>query len=152
MKIGTEKIMYWWAKISSLVVVYFLLYAIYAAFFIIKAYFDIQETRLEAAYLGSYMPNVLSFGDLMILLLGLGFSIIFGLYFYSPFLYYGWFKNPKNKHINTIAKIVSVIWSGFMIFSIFLFIRSDVIKFTDIMAFLGLLIFAIPLYYFAWRK
>jgi hypothetical protein len=152
MSINTEKIMYWWAKISSLVVAYFVIYAIYVAFFGIKTYLNIQETRLEAASLGSYMPNFLSFGDLMIMLLGLGFSIIFGLYFYSPFLYYGWVKNPKNKHINTIAKIVSVIWSGILIYGIFLFIGSSVIKLTDTLAFLGMIIFAIPLYYFAWRK
>jgi len=152
MKTNIEKIMYWWAKLSSLVVAYFVLYAIYVTFFGIKTYLDIQETRLEAASLGLYMPNVLSFGDLMIMLLGLGFSIIFGLYFYSPFLYYGWVKDSKSKHINTIAKIVSVIWSGILIYGIFLFISSNAIKPTDIIAFLGMLIFAIPLYYFAWRK
>lgn len=144
--------MYWWAKLGSLVVICFVLYAIYVAFFGIKTYFDIQETRLEAASLGSYIPNVLSFGDLIIMLLGLGFSIVFGLYFYSPFLYYGWVKDPNNEHIKFVAKTVSVIWSGILIYSLFLLMSADIIKSSDLLLLLGLLAFAIPLYYFAWRK
>lgn len=147
-----DKVMYWWAKLGSLVVISLLLYGIYVAFFGIRTYLDIQERRLEAASLGSYMPNVLSFGDLTIMLLGLGFSIIFGLYFYSPFLYYGWVKNPNNEHIKLVAKTVSVIWSGILIYGVFLFIRNGIIKFTDLLVLLGMLVFVIPIYYFAWRK
>ena len=152
MKRITEKIMYWWAKLGSLAVAFYALYAIYLSFKIVVTYLDVQETRLKAAALGSYMPNFLSFGDLMLTLLGLGFSIIFGLYFYSPFLYYGWVKNPDNEHMKLLAKTVSVIWSGILIYAVFIFIRSDIIKFIDILGLLGMLAFIIPIYYFAWRK
>lgn len=150
--------MKWWAKLSSIIVVSYLFYGIYMAFLSIKLYFTMQETRLEAASLGLYIPNSLSFGNLIITLLGIGFGIIFVLYLSSPFWYYGWVKYPKNKHINIIinmiAKITSIIWSGILIFSIFLFIFSTSIKSTseDILWLIGILVFMIPIYYFAWRR
>ena len=51
-----------------------------------------------------------------------------------------------------LAKTVSVIWSGILIYAVFIFIRSDIIKFIDILGLLGMLAFIIPIYYFAWRK
>jgi hypothetical protein len=144
--------MYWWAKICSLVVISGLIYTIYLAFWGIKTYFDIQETRLELVSLGSYTSNYYSFGDLIMLLLSLGFVIVFGLLFYSPFLYYGWVKNPNNKHVNILAKIISVFWSVFLIWGLILFISSDTIKFIDLIGFLGLIAFIVPIYYFAWKK
>ena len=152
MKKTTEKIMTWWAKLGSLVVAFLELYGVYVVFFVIRSYLDIQEMRLEAASLGSYIPNLFSFGDFIFMLFGLGFSIVAGLYLYSPFLYYGWVKNPNHEGINMIAKTVSVIWSGVLIYGIFLLIRDGITNFTDISILLVMLAFAPPLYYFAWRK
>ncbi len=143
-----EKIMYWWAKLWSLVVIYFIFYAIYVGFFGIRTYLDIQETRLEAASLGSYMPNFLSFGDLIISLFGIVLSIIFGLYFYSPFFYYGWVKHSNNRWMRSFTKDVTI----FLPIVILIGSITHISKFSDVLPILAMIFSMIPLYYYAWGK
>ena len=151
MTLKSEKVMYWWAKISSFIVFYFIFYVIYMTFEITKTYLNLQETRLQLASLGSYSANLFSFGDLITLLFVTGISTIFGLIFYSPLLYYGWVKHPNNKNMKGMAKVISIFWIGIVIYSTYLFIVAESIKFTDILGFSGILAFAVPMYYFGWR-
>lgn len=146
-----DKIMYWWAKLGSLVVIGFIIYGIYLCFTSITLYLDIQESRLQLASLGEYMPNYYSFGDLMMVFISMAFAIVFGLVFYSPFLYYGWVKNPKketNETMKGIAITVSIIWSVILVIAAIFGTN----RFSDIIPLLIMLAFMVPIYYYAWGK
>jgi len=141
--------MKWWAKITSLVIVFLMFYMIYQGFRFVGLYGDTQETRLKLASLGSYMPNIFSFGNLTFTLLSIGFTIVFWGWFFSPFFYYGWVKNSNNESWKLYTKIISVIYIIWILGgSIF----NGVGLLNNLMFIPIVLAIFTPLYYFAWRR
>ena len=146
-----ETIMNIWIKICSLVVVGFVFYSIYLAFSFIGLYFDSQETFYRFLALGEYMPKTMSLGSTIFLVFSCLFSTIFGLYFYFPFLYYAWAKKPYIEDMKIYAKIISVILAVCLFLGM---ISAWGLEYTgrDFWFVNLLILFLIPLYYYAWRK
>ena len=144
-----EKIMKWWSRIASLIIVYGVFSFIYLGFKFIGLYSDTQETRLKLASLGSYIPNTLTLGDTTLTLLVIIFSIVFGLIFYSPFFYYGWVKDPDSESWKSFTKIMSVVYVVVVLGgSIF----NGVGLLNNIMVIPIVLVLIAPWYYYGWKK
>lgn len=128
-----EKIMKWWAKITSLVIIFGVFYSIHLGFSFVELYMDSQFITLNST---------------IMFVLAIVFTVIFGLIFYSPFFYYGWVKNPNNKDMKSLTKFMTILYSVSVVFgSIF-----SISKFSDILLIPIALILIAPLYYYAWRK
>tara|TARA_Y100000310_G_C20088113_1_gene536967 strand:- start:56 stop:490 length:435 start_codon:yes stop_codon:yes gene_type:complete len=143
-----EKIMKWWAKITSLIIIFGVFYSIHLAFSFVELYNESQELYLESQSLGIGSINAISLNSTIFFVLTIVFTVIFGLIFYSPFFYYGWVKNPNNKSIKSFTKFMTILYSVAVIFgSIF-----SINKFSDILLIPIALILIGPLYYYAWKK
>jgi len=146
-----ETIMNIWIKISSLVVMSFAVFMIYLAFQFVGLYFDSQETFYKFLALGEYMPKTMSLSSTIISVFACLFSVVFGLAFYSPFLYYAWAKKPYIEDMKIYAKIISVILAVCLFLGM---ISAWGLEYTgrDFWFVNLLILFLIPLYYYAWRK
>ncbi len=119
-----EIIMKWWAKIISLIVVYFLISWIYTT---IKIFF---------------IPGVTPFW-----VYSMPFWWISAFIFYSPFFYYGWVKKPNDEHMKYFTKFMTVLYTIAVVF-----ISPIFNGFSDIYLTIPVLALITPLYYYAWRK
>ncbi|MBR9704849.1 hypothetical protein GOV12_05535 [Candidatus Pacearchaeota archaeon] len=128
-----EKIMKWWAKITSLVIIFGVFYIIYISFSFVELYIDNQA---------------ISINEIILFVLAMNFIIIFGLIFYSPFFYYGWIKNSSNKYMKSYTKLMTIFYSVSVVFSSIFSIS----KLSDILIIPIALVIITPLYYYAWRK
>lgn len=120
-----------WIKISSLIIVGFLILGIYYTLKIM------------------FLPIGTPFWIVL-----LPFTWIFMIIFYSPVFYYGWVKKPKNKEIKNgmkfWAKALTVI---FPVFTLIGFISPWGLDFPkDILFILPAFAIIGPLYYYAWKK
>jgi hypothetical protein len=148
----TETIMNIWAKISSLVIFGFVIYAIYMMFSFIGLYLDSQEIFHKFLALGEYVPKTMSLGSTIFYILALLFTIVFGLAFYSPFIYYAWVKKPNDEGMKKYAKIISVIFVVTFIIGLVTAFGGASITDKDL-GFIALyILFLVPLFYYAWRK
>ncbi len=142
-----KKFMYWWAKITSLVIIFGIFYSIHLGFSIVKLYFESQTIFHKGLAVGLIIPTM-SLGDTLFSIFGLIFNTILGLLFYSPFFYYGWVKTPKSRDIKYFTQIITIIFSMLVIGSSLFYIEY----FSDVLDVFIILALITPLYYFAWRK
>ena len=118
-----------WAKISSLVIIYFLIFGIY---YTIKILFLSMRTPFWVIFLP--------------------FTWLLMIGFYSPLFYYGWVKKPKNKEIKVWMKF----WARgltiiFPILAVISFIGPWGLELTDIPSIIPMFLVIVPLYYYGWR-
>lgn len=116
--------MYWWAKLTSLVIMGYLIHTIY----IIVEFFLLPIKKPWWIYTLPYW-------------------LFSGLVFYSPFFYYGWVKTPKSKEMKYFTKFMTIAFSICVVF-----ISPIYNGLSDYYMTIPALALIIPLYYFAWRK
>ena len=139
-----QKVMTWWAKITSWAVVYFVLSSLYLAFKFIPLYFE-----SEALYNVEISPyRIMSLGSATISVVGLIVNSIFAVWLMFPFFYYGWFKRTDDKNAKTSTKIIAAFIS---LWIVLIPILQGVTVVSILTIFIGFLI-VIPLYYFGWVK
>lgn len=139
-----QKAMTWWARVTSLLVVYFVLWSLYLAFKFIPLYFE-----SEALYnVGISSYRIISLGSATLSIVGLIVNSIFAVWLMFPFFYYGWFKITDNKNAKTSTKIIAIFMSLWIVL-VPIFEGVTVAGFLKI--FIGFLV-VIPLYYFGWVK
>lgn len=97
----------------------------------------------------SYGYNVENiFYSIIQMILALVLGLIGGIIVYSPFIYYGWFKNKNNKSMKSMIKSITI----FLPIFILIFSISYTSKFSDIIPILTTIFSMVPLYYYAWGK
>ena len=132
-----ERIMNILTKITSIIIILLAIYGIHLGISFVELYLD-SSPVIQDALLNTTIYFVLS----------IIFSVFFMLVFYSPFIYYGWVKNPSNQDMKSFTKLMTI---GYTICVVFVSPIFNGIDFLYIPGTLLALILIIPLYYYAWR-
>ena len=130
-----ERVMKWWAKISSLGIIAFLIYGVLFGIYVI-----IRTSNLIP--LGGFSLVSILF---LVLVANLIAVIIFG----TPLFYFAWVKKPTNNTMKIWAKVSSILLILFLIGG---FVSPTGFENIDIPYIFPSLIILVPIFYFAWRK
>jgi len=137
MKKTIEIIMKWWAKISSIILIFWMIQLIYLG----------SQVIIGTGNLPNWPTPILT--PILWVLTTL-FSVGSIVIFYGPIFYYGWVKNPQNEEIRSWAKLLTIM---FPVLAFIGFISPWGLDFPkDILFILPAFALIGPLYYFVWRK
>jgi len=130
-----KKIMNVWAKISSIVIIFWMIQLIYLA----------SKIIISAGSISSWPTPILTpVLWVLVILSSIGSMIIF----YGPLFYFAWVKNPESNQVKLWAKGLTIIFPVFFVFGL---ISPWGLGLSDISFLIPVFLAIVPIYYYAWK-
>lgn len=128
-----RRLMYYWAKISSIITTIVFIYYFIVSIEVLYAIVSLGSLTGKSTSIWFYFIPLIS-------LLGIVVAI--------PLYYYGWVKTPKSKGMKEFAQGITLIYSIFFILGLMINYPLE----EGFLYSIKTIIILIPIYYFAWRK